>query len=58
MARRMSAELRIDLEMLWEEMVVDKEFNTDRSLISLGEILGYRCDNRGREIKVESDEQF
>jgi hypothetical protein len=49
----MSQELRIDLEMLWETIVIDKEFGTDRGLIALGEILGYRCDKTGRRIEEE-----
>lgn len=55
MARRISQELRIDLEMLWETIVIDKEFGTDRSLIALGEILGYRCDKTGRRIEPEPE---
>lgn len=50
----MSQELRIDLEMLWADLSTDKEFYTDRGLIRLGEILGYRCNNLG--YKIETDE--
>ncbi len=57
MARKMSQALRIDLEMLWAELVIDHDMGTDRGRIALGNILGYRCDDDGYKIAAVHDSE-
>ena len=51
----MSTILRIDLEILWADMMVDREYGTDRGLIKLSEILGYKCNEKGERIEEMND---
>ena len=56
-ARRMSAELRIELEFLYAALLVDMPYGCPEGMTRLKRILGYAVDERGYRVDDEGEQR-